>query len=469
MARTITEQSDRGRVRGAHQPVAHLIRLLDFERPQRAGARHALTGLDVVELDRRAEGGGGVATATRVDRTLRIEVDDPRMSARHARMTHHLRRWTIVDQGSRNGIWIDGRGIEDALLEDGAVIELGRTAFLFRVLEVDGGPPDVDAAALPMAIPGVATFAPGFGAALADLAKLARTGQSVVLRGETGTGKEVLGRGVHAASGRSGAWVAVNCGALPDHLIESELFGHRKGSFSGATEDRPGLVRAADGGTLFLDEIADLPLASQAALLRVLQEHEVTPVGGTRAVAVDLRVIAASHRDLEAEVAAGRFREDLLARLAGAVVEVPPVRARREDLGLLIAALLARLPDGERVKLSPEAGRALLRYRWPRNVRELEQALATAVALADGRTIEVEHLPPAVRAIGDDPPTPPVEDLSPSDRRRRDELIGLLTQHRGNIAAVARAMGVERMQIHRWLKRFALAIEAYRPAGDGEP
>ncbi len=464
MARTITEQSDRGRARGDRAPVPHLIRLLDFERPQQPGSRHALVGLDAVELDRRAEPGAGAGGVTRLGRTLRIELDDPRMSARHARMTHHLRRWSVADQGSRNGIWIDGRGIKDALLEDGAVIELGRTAFLFRMLAAADGPADVAAAALPIAIPGVATFAPEFGAALAALAKLARTSQSVILRGETGTGKEVLGRGVHAASGRPGPWVAINCGALPEHLIESELFGHRKGAFSGATDDRPGLVRAADGGTLFLDEIADLPLASQAALLRVLQEREVTPVGGTRAVAVDLRVIAASHRDLEDEVAAGRFREDLLARLAGAVVEVPPVRARREDLGLLIATLLARQPGGDRVRLSPEAGRALLRYRWPRNVRELEQALATAVALADGRVVEVEHLPPAVRAPTptDDPAATPVDDLAPSDRRKRDELIGLLARHRGNIAAVARAMGVERMQIHRWLKRFALAIEAYR-------
>ena len=132
MARTITEQSDRGRARGDRAPVPHLIRLLDFERPQQPGSRHALVGLDAVELDRRAEPGAGAGGVTRLGRTLRIELDDPRMSARHARMTHHLRRWSVADQGSRNGIWIDGRGIKDALLEDGAVIELGRTAFLFR-------------------------------------------------------------------------------------------------------------------------------------------------------------------------------------------------------------------------------------------------------------------------------------------------------------------------------------------------
>jgi transcriptional regulator with PAS, ATPase and Fis domain len=282
----------------------------------------------------------------------------------------------------------------------------------------------------------------------------------IVLRGATGTGKEVIARAIHAASGRGGPLVAVNCGALPDELVESELFGYRKGAFSGALEDRPGLMRSADGGTLLLDEIADLPLATQAVLLRVLQQHEVLPLGASRPVPVDLRVIAASHRDLEAEVSAGRFREDLLARLAGLTAVVPSVAERREDLGILIAALLGRLPDPASIRFSVDAGRALVRYGWPRNVRELEQAVGAAVALASSGMIDLAHLP---ATVGDHTSTPAVDaPLSPADAARREQLLGLLTTHKGNIAAVARAMGVARMQIHRWLERYDLDVTAYR-------
>src|SRR5207302_1217977 len=189
--------------------------------------------------------------------------------------------------------------------------------------------------------------------------------------GETGTGKEVIARAIHAASRRPGAFVAVNCGALAPNLVESELFGHKKGAFSGATEDHNGLVRAADKGTLLLDEIGDLPVPTQAALLRVLQQREVLPLGTTKPMPVDLRVVAASHRDLEAEVGAGRFREDLWSRLAGYTAQLPALRDRREDLGLLVAALLARLVQTRPIRFTSEAGLALVQYDWPRNVREL--------------------------------------------------------------------------------------------------
>jgi transcriptional regulator of acetoin/glycerol metabolism len=217
-------------------------------------------------------------------------------------------------------------------------------------------------------------------------------------------------------------------------------------------------VRAADGGTLFFDEIGDLPLATQAALLRVLQEHEVMPLGATRPVPVDVRVVAASHRDLEQEVRQGRFREDLLARLAGYVVDLPAVRDRREDLGILIATLLAR--RGADVHFAPEAGAALLRYSWPRNVRELDQVLGSAIALAVDGTIELEHLPRALHAPR--PSEAPIEDFSPSELERRDKLRALLAKHRGNVTAVGRELGVARMQIHRWLDKFGIDLASYR-------
>jgi len=215
-------------------------------------------------------------------------------------------------------------------------------------------------------------------------------------------------------------------------------------------------VRSADEGTLFLDEIADLPLAAQAALLRVIQQREVTPVGATRPIDVDVRVVAATHRDLEREVEAGRFREDLYARLAGFVMSAPPLRERREDLGLLIAGLIERVRDShEDVRFSRDAARALLRYSWPRNVRELEQVLGSACALAAEGVVELEHLPAALDESAG-------EDLSPSNLQRRDELRDLLAKHRGNVAAVGRALGVARTQVHRWMKRFGLDADAFR-------
>jgi len=189
----------------------------------------------------------------------------------------------------------------------------------------------------------MATFSPGLAYAFGTLARLSARPISILLRGETGTGKEVIASAIHELSRRRGDFIAVNCGALPATLLESELFGHQRGAFSGATADRRGLVRSADGGTLFLDEIGELPIGSQAAFLRVLQEHEVVPVGHDRPIAVDLRVIAATLRDLSGAIDAGRFRSDLYARIAGHVVELPALRERREDLGLVIPALCARI------------------------------------------------------------------------------------------------------------------------------
>jgi transcriptional regulator with PAS, ATPase and Fis domain len=452
VVRTLTNRGERKRA--SHDlPTAHLVRVIGYERPQAPGMRHQLDGIDEITFGR-----GERDLATRKGTTLALEVADPRMSQRHARMIRNDGEWTIEDLGSRNGTFIDGAKSDRGPVDPGAWIELGRTAFLVTMHE-PGSAKDLDASQLSTPFGEIRTFSTVFERALAGLARVALTKQSVVIHGETGTGKELLARGLHVASRRKGPFVAVNCGALPQTLVESELFGYRKGAFSGANEDREGLVRSADGGTLFLDEIADLPLATQAALLRVLQEREVLPLGATRPIDVDGRVVAATHRDLEREIGAGRFREDLLARLAGYTLTVPALRERREDLGILIAALLTRLgPTGENVRFTPDSGAALLRYGWPRNVRELEQVLGSAAALAADGVIELEHLPRALQA----PRAEREEELSPADLRRRDELRELLGKHRGNIAAVGRALGVARMQVHRWLDRFGLDVEEFR-------
>jgi transcriptional regulator with GAF, ATPase, and Fis domain len=304
-------------------------------------------------------------------------------------------------------------------------------------------------------------MSPVLAARFAELAVAAASRVPIEIAGETGTGKELAARAVHALSGRSGRFVAVNCAALPASLLEAELFGHRRGAFTGAAEDRAGHIRAADGGTLFLDEIAELAPASQAALLRVLQEREVMPVGGTRAVEIDLRVVAATHRDLDDMVAEGSFRHDLFARLAGFRVTVPPLAARRTDLGVLIGMLHTRLFPAEHPGFDIDAARLLLRYPWPLNVRELEQALATAQVLAGVELVRADHLPDSVRT-GRPPGAPRPVVLSENDQKVRDQVVASLREHQGNVSAVARALDKDRKQIQRWIKRFGLDPSSYR-------
>lgn len=432
----------------------HLFLVLEGRRPLAPPLRLSLASIDEVVFGRGAE-----RRVEREGRRAVVRVDDPWMSSTHARLTRVLRRWVLEDAGSKNGSAVNGEPVTRVELDDGALIELGQTFFLLReALPVAPGDPELsDASALRIEAPGLLTLIPELHREYQRLASIARAGVPVLLTGETGAGKEVLARAIHALSSRPGDFVAVNCGALPQALVEGELFGHRKGAFSGATEDRPGLVRAADRGTLLLDEIGDLPPSAQAALLRVLQEREVLPVGGTRPIAVDLRVIAATHRPLEKMVDEGRFRADLYARLCGYRVALWPLRARREDLGLLVGSLLSRL-GAPAARLSARAARALLSYPFPGNVRELERALEAAVALSGGGVIQVEHLPEPVRRALE---APAAADAA-EDQARKEELAALLREHGGNVTAVAKAMGKARMQIQRWLKRYGLDAAAFR-------
>jgi transcriptional regulator with GAF, ATPase, and Fis domain len=438
---------------------AALYLVMEYRRLAAGGVRWSLAGLDEVRIGRAPSRGAARALEGDCQR-LDVGVPDALMSSRHARLARLGDRWALEDLGSKNGCRVNGKHVPRAVLGDGDRIELGETLLLFRdeaQVEADG-----DAAILGDCL---ATLSPAFGRELERLAAVARARVPVLIMGETGTGKEVTARAVHALSGRRGRFVAVNCGALPDGLVEASLFGHRRGAFSGAVDDRPGLVKSAHGGTLLLDEIGDLPPPSQAALLRVLQESEVMAVGDSEPARVDVRFIAATHRDLGALAREERFRADLLARLEGYRVTLPPLRDRREDLGVVIASVLARLAPGREVALLPEAARALAAYDWPANVRELEQALAAALALADGGAIARDHLPEALRSEPIDHPAtsarrPPP--LSPEDVALRERLIALLEEHAGNIAAVARALHKDRTQVRRWLGRFGLDPEHFR-------
>jgi DNA-binding NtrC family response regulator len=453
--------------------VPQLYLILEGERPSASSMRISLADVTRLTVGRSQE--RAVTRSHSEGAALRLGVPDRRISSNHAVFRRNADGWALDDAGSKNGSRVNGEACARALLREGDVIELGQTVFLFRTgIIVPGVDPEVaDAPCAPLA-EGLRTLVPTLARDLDQIARIAPSDVSVLVLGATGTGKEVVARSVHAASRRKGAFVAVNCGAMPSNLVESELFGSKKGAFSGAIDDRLGLVRAANGGTLFLDEIGDLPLAAQAVLLRTLQEREVLPVGGTRAVSVDLRVVAATHHDLEGMLASGRFRSDLFARLAGFTVRLPPLRERIEDVGVLVATLLERRDHKTRneVTFAPEVVRAFVRYDFPLNIRELEKALTSAIVLADDGRIELEHLPEQFRTptrserapldcnAGDSPKRPdaPVKRSAIT----REDIVRELEAHRGNISSVARSMGKARMQIQRWIRRFGVNPDEFR-------
>ncbi|MCK6395245.1 sigma-54 dependent transcriptional regulator [Zoogloea sp.] len=279
---------------------------------------------------------------------------------------------------------------------------------------------------------------------------------TVLVLGETGTGKELVARALHRASARAARpFVAINCAAIPAELMESELFGHVKGAFTGATADRIGCFREADGGTLFLDEIGDMPLPMQAKILRVLQEREITPVGGSRALPVDVRIVAATHRDLPAAVAEGRFREDLWYRLQVVPLWLPPLRERLGDVLLLAEHFLRQGGRGTPKRLSTAAAQRLLAHAWPGNVRELRNAMARAAILCQGACIEPEHIGLPVPAAAPDiawsgPLAQAVAQLE------RSMIARALAETAGNRAEAARRLGLSRQQLYRKLAEHGL-------------
>ena len=314
------------------------------------------------------------------------------------------------------------------------------------------------------------------------VARVAPTDSTVLIQGESGTGKELVARSLHVLSKRSqGPFVPVNIGALPESLKESEQFGYAKGSFTGASSDRTGLVEAAHGGTLFLDEIGDMPLGTQVKLLRTLENNEVRRLGETTPRLVDVRIIAATHRDLQALVADGRFRDDLYYRLNVVQLEIPPLRERSEDIGLLASYFLeraARRTGRKGLRFAPEVMALLVRYAWPGNVRELENSVEHAVAVADHDVLAPNDLPASVRtprlltrtagSAGDgtaferagrdargsggvrDPDARSLDDVT------REYVLRVLERHRDNATSAAKQLGVSRTTLWRMLKRWGV-------------
>jgi transcriptional regulator with PAS, ATPase and Fis domain len=393
-----------------------------------------------------------------------LTLGDPLVSGKHAHIARAGAGYQIADLGSKNGTFVEANRIAAAPvpLEEGARVFIGNHLFVFRQVSA------VDAEALDEErrepLGPVATRSPALARLCHKLRRLAGVATELLLAGETGVGKEVYARAVHAASGRTGAFVAINCAALPRELIESELYGYRPGAHSTAQAAKPGLIEEAEGGTLFLDEIAEMPAEAQAKLLRFLQDKEITPLGATRPRRVGVRIIAATNRP----VAAGGggeagLRDDLLARLGGAPLRLPPLRERLEDLGALIAHFAAGAPP----PFELAAFRALALYRWPLNVRELEKVLVAAWALAHGRHVATRDLSEALSAPA---PTgapavapPPPRRKSPEAAPTPEELETLLARHAGDVAEVARALGRQRAAVWRWIKEFGLKPEKYRP------
>lgn len=412
-----------------------------------------------------------------------IAIHDHSASRYHARIEKRGQSWQLVDLGSTNGTFVDGkRVVNEAALTNNAILRVGDTLFKFieagvipyQAYRIDGSRHQHLSPVQRKSQGGALVGGYILDKVCASIEEVATSFLSVVVTGESGTGKELVAREIHRLSGRPGAFQAINCAAIPDTLIESELFGYKRGAFTGAQADKIGLFKAADGGTLFLDEIGDMPPEVQVKLLRTIQFREVQPLGAAQSVSVDVRVVCATHRNLREEASVGTFRGDLFARLDEYEIMLPPLRERKEDVYLLTKHFMTKY--GRENAVIPFAVMlALVHYDWPYNVRELESAVKRLTALAGQGELEYSHLPDPIRADLRDygqqqagatsgPTEQPQAASAPPQRTAPtlDELVELLTRHQGNISAIGRELGKERVQIHRWLKRHGLNADDYR-------
>jgi transcriptional regulator with GAF, ATPase, and Fis domain len=379
---------------------------------------------------------------------------DTTISRYHVELSARPDGVRVRDLESTNGTYLGGTRITEVIVEDQATFSVGKTTLKISMVEADLGLPEEQS-----------TFGPAIGASHAMrqlfgiLEKVSPSDSTVLLLGETGTGKEVLAKAIHEKSKRSKRpFVVVDCGAVAPTLIESELFGHVRGSFTGAVSDRNGAFLEADGGTIFLDEVGELPLELQPKLLRVLEAGTVRRVGEDKHRAVDVRVIAATHRDLEKEVEAGRFRRDLYYRLAVVLVTVPPLRDRLDDIPLLTAHFVKSMGRGDF-----ELPRALMArfaaYHWPGNVRELRNLVERSLAGADVDPLPAES-PTAARALsaGESITDLPFKEAKERliESFTREYLVALLEKCNGNISRMAREAGIARNYVHRLVTKYGL-------------
>ncbi|MCB9593982.1 MAG: sigma 54-interacting transcriptional regulator [Sandaracinaceae bacterium] len=376
-----------------------------------------------------------------------LVVFDPAVSRAHCRIFLEGGRFVIQDERSKNGTFVNDVPIREAFLLPGMKITLGGVVYRFETAERDETIRPSRTAKLGELVGTSPSMREAFGL----IERIAGVDSTVVVFGETGTGKELVARALHDLSRRKeGPFTVVDCGAISPTLIESELFGHERGAFTGALDRKIGSFEQSDGGTVFLDEIGELPMELQVKLLRVLERHEIKRVGGEGYLPIDVRVVAATHRDLGEMVEAGAFRRDLLYRLEVVTIHMPPLRERLEDVALLVrhflrASSFNRGPDGERKTehVSPLAMQALTAYPWPGNVRELKHAIERAVGLGDSDTITIGDLPPRVvseeMVRAEKEPGGTFKDAKRAwvDAFASDYLTRLLERHGGDVNAAA--------------------------------
>ncbi len=387
-------------------------------------------------------------------------LDDGKLSRSHAEVGRDGDGFALLDRGSRNGTFVNGELVGGKRrLAPGDVIRVGGTIVIFAAM-AEGSAAIVAPSLLG---PSVALLS-----VRRAIAAAARDGRAAVLvSGETGSGKELVAGALHEESRRSGKLVALNCGALTEGTLASELFGHVRGAFTGASGERPGLFRAAHRGTLFLDEVGEIPPGLQPALLRVLEARAVRPVGGVDDLPVDVLIVAATNRDLVAESRAGRFRADLYARLSQCAIHLPPLRERREDLPRLIEHLLSR-GAGVGRRMAARFYEALLLHPWPLNARGIANVLSTAVMTHDPSspldlTPEVTRVLDDNRAIGEE--IEPEEGEEPGEERAPpslEQLQGALARFHGKVAAAARHLGCSRKSIYQLAKLHRLDLDGFR-------
>ncbi|MDQ3369194.1 MAG: sigma 54-interacting transcriptional regulator [Myxococcota bacterium] len=408
------------------------------------------------------------------ERTCDVVLTDAFVSRRHCSIAPHAQGFAITDLGSKNGTVIDGVSVGKVVAPPGVAIRIGKTLIqCMPADEVIDIPPSTNE-----------QFGALYGGSLAMrqvfaiLERASKSAAPVLFLGESGTGKELMARGVHDASPRKdGPFVVFDCGASTETLIESDLFGHTKGAFTGAAGDRQGAFAAAHGGTLFLDEIGDLPVALQPKLLRMLEAGEVVPLGGRKTERYDVRIVAATHRDVFGEVARGGFRGDLYYRLAVVEIHVPPLRQRAGDVAKLVAMFLARA--GATALAAQVGGPALdrlARYHWPGNVRELRNVITRAVALA-GPDDDFQSLPfvlrptaaaPEAQTARADRPFHEAKDALVA-RFEREYLTDLVLRAGGNVSEAARIAGLERKFLYKLLERAGLRQRAAADKADDKP
>jgi DNA-binding NtrC family response regulator len=412
----------------------------------------------------------GVAVVGK-DPSCDVPLDDAFVSARHLRIEAAEGRWRVVDLGSTNGIFVGGARVARAELPLGVAVRLGDSEL---VLEARDAPLPREGPGAAAPFEGMLSRDPGMRQVFDLVERVAASDAAVTILGETGTGKELVARALHARSPRAGGpFIPVNCSAIAETLIESELFGHEKGAFSGAERQRKGAFEEADQGTVFLDEIGELPPDLQPKLLRVLELGEVKRVGASRPLQVSVRIVAATHRDLRAQVRAGKFREDLFYRLCVVPITVPPLRARRGDVRLLAEAFLARgAPRGLPLRWSEAALDRLARYDWPGNVRQLRNVVQRALLFrgegpeigADAVTFEDTR--PAGAGAGPDDATLFLPGLTLEDIER--EAIRLaLRRHRGRRSAVVRELAIAKSTVIKRITQWGLQDEGRGAADEG--